>query len=171
MRPPALAVVGWSGSGKTTLLARLVPELRQRGLRVGVVKHSSDAHALHREGSDTARYVEAGAALVGFANPAGVQLSFPEPPDTVLALLARFADTVDLVLVEGWKHGPLPKLEVWREELGPLLAASRQDVLAVVTESPLPEGPRRFTPGAVQGIAVFIEQCLREGVLHGMEEA
>lgn len=169
MRPPALAVVGWSGSGKTTLLARLVPELRQRGLRVGVVKHSSDAHALHREGSDTARYVEAGAALVGFANPAGVQLSFPGPPDAVLALLARFADTVDLVLVEGWKHGPLPKLEVWREELGPLLATSRRDVLAVVTESPVPEGPQRFTPDAVQGIAAFIEQCLREGVLHPMD--
>jgi molybdopterin-guanine dinucleotide biosynthesis adapter protein len=169
MRPPALAVVGWSGSGKTTLLARLVPELRQRGLRVGVVKHSSDAHPLHREGSDTGRYREAGAAFVGFANPAGVQLSFPEPPDAVLPLLARFADTVDRVLVEGWKHGPLPKLEVWREELGPLLAASRQDVLAVVTESPVPEGMRRFAPDAVQGIAAFIEQCLRDGVLRERE--
>ncbi|MFY0569770.1 molybdopterin-guanine dinucleotide biosynthesis protein B [Archangium lansingense] len=52
-------------------------------------------------------------------------LSFPEPPSQ----LERFADTVDLVLVEGWKQGPLPKLEVWREELGPLLARTRQDVL------------------------------------------
>lgn len=171
MRPPALAVVGWSGSGKTTLLTRLVPELRQRGLRVGVVKHSSDAHPLHREGSDTARYTEAGAAFVGFANPAGVQLSFPEPPDAVLSLLERFADTVDLVLVEGWKHGPLPKLEVWREGLGPLLAASRPDVLAVVTESRVPEGLRCFAPDAVQGIATFIEQGLRDGVLHATERA
>ncbi len=164
-RPPALAVVGWSGSGKTTLLTRLVPELRQRGLRVGVVKHSSDAHPLHREGSDTARYAESGAAFVAFANPAGVQLTFPEPPGAVLALLERFAETVDLVLVEGWKQGPLPKLEVWREGLGPLLAAERRDVLAVVGEAEVPEGMPRFGPEEVQGIATFLQQCLRDGVL------
>ncbi|WP_233261872.1 molybdopterin-guanine dinucleotide biosynthesis protein B [Vitiosangium sp. GDMCC 1.1324] len=165
MRPPALAVVGWSGSGKTTLLARLVPELRERGLRVGVVKHSSDEHPLHREGSDTARYAESGAAFVAFANPAGVQLTFPEPPEHVLSLLERFAGTVDLVLIEGWKQGPLPKMEVWREGLGPMLAATRQDVLAVVGTAPVPEGMKRFAPEDVQGIASFIQQCLRDGVL------
>lgn len=170
MRPPALAVVGWSGSGKTTLLTRLVPELRQRGLRVGVVKHSSDAHPLHREGSDTARYAEAGAAFVAFANPSGVQLTLPEPPERVLAVLERFAGAVDLVLVEGWKRGPLPKLEVWREGLGSLLAAERQDVLAVVSESSTPEGVRRFRPDDVTGIATFIQQGLRDGVLRATEE-
>ena len=56
--PPALSVVGWSGAGKTTLLTRLVPALRARGLRVGVVKHSSDDHPLDRDGSDTARYAQ-----------------------------------------------------------------------------------------------------------------
>lgn len=165
MRPPALAVVGWSGAGKTTLLTRLVPELRQRGLRVGVVKHSSDEHPLHREGSDTARYAHSGATFVGFANPAGVQLTFPESPEQVLSLLERLAGTVDLVLVEGWKQGPLPKLEVWREGLGPLLAAERQDVLAVVGEAEVPEGMPRFAPDDVQGIATFLQRCLREGAL------
>ena len=169
MRPPALAVVGWSGSGKTTLLTRLVPELRQRGLRVGVVKHSSDAHPLHPEGSDTARYAASGATFVAFANPAGVQLSFPEPPAHVLSLLERFADTVDLVLVEGWKQGPLPRIEVWREGLGPLLAGTRQDVLAVVGDAPVPEGMKRFGRDDVQGIATFIQQCLRDGVLKAMD--
>ncbi len=169
MRPPALAVVGWSSSGKTTLLTRLVPELRQRGLRVGVVKHSSDAHPLHRRGSDTARYAESGASFVAFANPAGVQLSFTEPPEAVLSLLARFADTVDLVLVEGWKHGPLPKLEVWREGLGPLLAATLGEVLAVVGDCPVPEGVRRFAREDVPGIADFLQQCLRDGVLRATE--
>ncbi len=169
MRPPALAVVGWSGSGKTTLLTRLVPELSQRGLRVGVVKHSSDAHPLHRRGSDTARYSDSGAAFVAFANPAGVQLSFREPPDAVLSLLARFADTVDLVLVEGWKDGPLPKLEVWREGLGPLLAETRHDVLAVVGDALVPEGMRRFGRDDVRGIADFLQQCLRDGVLRVTE--
>jgi molybdopterin-guanine dinucleotide biosynthesis protein B len=166
--PPALSIIGWSGVGKTTLVERLVPELRSRGLRVGVVKHSSDQHPLHRAGSDTARFERAGAALAAFATPAGVQLSVKEDPEKALMpLLERFADAVDLVLVEGWKDGPLPKLEVWREDHGPLLAASRPDVLAVVTDAPqlpagAPEGLRRFRTAELQEIAGFITRRVRE---------
>ncbi|KFE68604.1 molybdopterin-guanine dinucleotide biosynthesis protein B [Hyalangium minutum] len=166
--PPALSVIGWSGAGKTTLVERLVPELRAQGLRVGVVKHSSDPHPLHRPGSDTARFEHSGAALVGFATPAGVQLTVKdEPAKALLPLLGRFADAVDLVLVEGWKEGPLPKLEVWREGLGSLLAAMRSDVLAVVTDAPrlpedAPEGLRRFGTEELRNIAEFITHLARE---------
>jgi molybdopterin-guanine dinucleotide biosynthesis protein B len=166
--PPALSIIGWSGAGKTTLVERLVSELRTRGLRVGVVKHSSDQHPLHRAGSDTARFEHEGAALVGFATPAGVQLSVKEEPEkALLPLLERFADAVEVVLVEGWKEGPLPKLEVWREGLGPLLAATRSDVLAVVTDAPrlpadAPEGLRRFGTAELKGIAEFITHLARE---------
>jgi FdhD protein len=162
MKPPALSIVGWSGSGKTTLLERLVPELRARGLRVGVVKHSSDAHPLHRPGSDSERHSQAGAALVAFATPAGVQLSVPESSEHVLSVLERFADSVDLVLVEGWKYGPLPKLEVWREGMEPPLAASLQEVRAVVSDSPvaLPEGVQRLRAEDVQELATFVIRCL-----------
>jgi len=166
--PPALSIIGWSGVGKTTLVERLVPELRARGLRVGVVKHSSDQHPLHRADSDTARFERGGAVLVGFATPAGVQLTVKEEPEkALLPLLERFADAVELVLVEGWKEGPLPKLEVWREGQGPLLAATRSDVLAVVTDAPrlpegAPEGLRRFGTAELQGIAEFITRQARE---------
>lgn len=166
--PPGLSIVGWSGVGKTTLVERLVPELRARGLRVGVVKHSSDAHPLHRADSDTARFERGGAALVAFATPAGVQLTVKEEPEkALLPLLERFADAVDLVLVEGWKEGPLPKLEVWREGHGPLLASTRADVLAVVSDAPklpegTPEGLRRFRPEELHGLAVFISRLARE---------
>jgi molybdopterin-guanine dinucleotide biosynthesis protein MobB len=158
MKPPALSIVGRSGSGKTTLLEKLIPELRGRGLRVGVVKHSSDEHPLHPPGRDTERHARAGAALVAFATPEGVQLTLPGPVEDVRSVLARFADTVDLVLVEGWKHGPLPKIEVWREGLEPPLVASLQDVRAVVSDSPvpLPEGVRRFSPDEVQALASLI---------------
>jgi molybdopterin-guanine dinucleotide biosynthesis protein B len=166
--PPAVSLIGWSGVGKTTLLERLVPELRARGLRVGVVKHSSDRHPLHRAGSDTARFERSGAAWVAFATPAGVQLSVKEDPDSALRqMLERFADTVDLVLVEGWKEGPLPKLEMWREGHGPLLASTRSDVLAVVTDAPrlpegAPEGLPRFGTAELPGLAVFIARLARE---------
>lgn len=160
--PPALSVIGWSGAGKTTLVARLIPELRSRGLRVGVVKHSSDPHPLHRSGSDTARFEHEGAALTGFATPAGVQLTVKEDPSKVLLpLLQRFAGAVDLVLVEGWKEGPLPKLEVWREGPDPLLAAARSDVLAVVTDAArlpdsAPKGLRRFGTTELRALVEFI---------------
>ncbi len=166
--PPALSVIGWSGVGKTTLVKRLVTELRSRGLRVGVVKHSSDPHPLHRAGSDTACFEDGGAALVGFATPAGVQLSVSEDPgNALLPLLERFADAVDLVLVEGWKDGPLPKVEVWREGHGPLLAATRADVFALVTDAPrlppdAPEGLRRFGTAELPGLAEFITHLARE---------
>lgn len=166
--PPALSVVGWSGAGKTTLVERLIPELRAQGLRVGVVKHSSDRHPLHRAGSDTERFEHAGAGLVAFATPTGVQITVKEEPtQSLLGLLGRFADTVDLVLVEGWKEGPLPKLEVWREGHGALLASSRTDVLAVVSDAPaLPEGApsglRRFGTEAVRELSVFIARLARE---------
>lgn len=166
--PPALSVIGWSGAGKTTLIERLIPELRARGLRVGVVKHSSDPHPLHRSGSDTARFEHEGAALTGFATPAGVQLTVKdEPGKALLPLLQRFADAVDLVLVEGWKEGPLPKLEVWREGPEPLLAAARSDVLAVVTDAPrlpegAPEGLRRFRTDELRALAEFIVRVVQE---------
>ncbi|XXF78058.1 molybdopterin-guanine dinucleotide biosynthesis protein B [Myxococcaceae bacterium GXIMD 01537] len=166
MRPPALSFIGWSGSGKTTLLTRLVPELRARGLRVGVVKHTSDAHPLHKPGSDSAQYSRAGAALVAYATPSGVQLTLPEPPaDALVGLLARFADRVDVVLVEGWKDGPLPKVEVWREDHGPLLAPSHPETLAVVTDAAdveLPAGVRRFGTSELPGLAVFVARFAEE---------
>ncbi|MET0404368.1 MAG: formate dehydrogenase accessory sulfurtransferase FdhD [Cystobacter sp.] len=164
MRPPALAVIGWSGAGKTTLLTRLVPELRARGLRVGVVKHSSHAHPLHPEGRDTALHARAGAALVAFATPEGVQVSLPEPAERVLTVLEPFAERVDLVLVEGWKDGPLPKLEVWREGLEAPLWTTRPEVLAGIGPAG-PEGRPRFAPEDVGAIADFLQRCLREGHL------
>jgi molybdopterin-guanine dinucleotide biosynthesis protein B len=166
--PFALSVIGWSGVGKTTLVERLLSELRARGLRVGVVKHSSDTHPLHRADRDTDRFERGGAALVAFATPAGMQLTVKEDPEkTLLHLLGRFADAVDLVLVEGWKGGPLPKLEVWREGHGPLLASTHPDVLAVVTDASklpeaAPEGLRRFRTKEVHEIAMFIMRLAQE---------
>ncbi|NPC53517.1 molybdopterin-guanine dinucleotide biosynthesis protein B, partial [Corallococcus sp. AB032C] len=159
--PPALAVIGHSSAGKTTLLERLLPELASRGLRVAYVKHSSDAHPLHRPGSDTARLDAAGAALTGFATPDGTQLTTRQPLSP--SLLARDADRVDLVLVEGWKDGPLPKLEVWREGLEAPLAASRPDVLALVTDAPaLPPAvaSRPRVPATAHAVADFLTRWL-----------
>ena len=165
MKAPWVSVVGWSASGKTTLLTHLIAALRQRGLTVAAVKHSSHSHRLHKPGSDTERLEIAGAAPVALAAPEGIQLTFPQETARALpSMLETLAPEADLVLVEGWKDGPFPKIEVWRKELGPLLATGRSDVLAVVTDEPLPSHFRRFSAAAVPDLADFLTHWIAERV-------
>lgn len=112
--PPAVAFVGLSGSGKTTLIERLVPALVARGRRVAVLKHSSDAHPLDKPGSDTQRFTDAGAHAVAFVTPEGTQLLSGFADEAAALGHVQGLAAADLVLVEGWKRGPLPKIEVRR---------------------------------------------------------
>ncbi len=137
----ALGLVGWSGSGKTTLLTALLPLLRARGLRVSTVKHAHHEFDLDRPGKDSFRHRQAGAHEVLVASSVRWALLHevegPEP--SLTDLLARLAP-VDLVLVEGFKAHPYPKLEVHRPSLGkPALWPNDPAVLAVATDEPAPE--------------------------------
>lgn len=113
-------IVGWSGSGKTTLLEYLVQQLAARGLRVNVIKHSHHDLILEPPHKDSARLRLAGAAEVMVASPFRFAIvhelrGAPEP--TLSEQVARLAPS-DLVLVEGFKWDPIPKLEVYRPALG-----------------------------------------------------
>ncbi|MBI3180875.1 MAG: molybdopterin-guanine dinucleotide biosynthesis protein B [Myxococcales bacterium] len=157
--PPAVAFVGWSGSGKTTLIARLLPELRARGLSVAAIKHSSHPHPLHRPGSDSEVLEKAGGIPSGFATPGGVSLHYPgEPAELLPRLIGQLG--VDLVLIEGFKEGPFPKVEVWRKQLGPPLCAGGMEVIALVSDDEAPQGLRRFGTAEVAGLAIFLMRRL-----------
>jgi molybdopterin molybdotransferase len=149
---PAVSVVGWSGAGKTGLLERVLPALVRRGLRVAVVKHSTHPHPDESEGAerDTQRLLRAGAAFCALSSPAQARATGP------LVETLRHSGTWDLVLVEGWKDGPLPKVEVWREGLEPPLFATRPEVLAVVTTAALPGAPRLLDPGDTDELASLL---------------
>jgi molybdopterin-guanine dinucleotide biosynthesis protein B len=128
-----IGFAGYSGSGKTTLIERLVPHLTGAGLLVG----SARRWALVRELRD-------------------------EPEPGLEELLGRLSDC-DLVLVEGWKHAAIPKIEVHRQAVGaPLLAASDPHVLAVASDRPagdlaahLPRDVALFGLDAVEALARF----------------
>jgi molybdopterin-guanine dinucleotide biosynthesis protein B len=134
-----LGIVGWSGSGKTTLITGLLPVLRGRGLTVSTVKHAHHGFDMDRPGKDTFRHRAAGAheVLVASAHRWALlhEVDGPEPrlPD----LLARL-EPVDLVLVEGFKTHPFPKLEVHRPALGrsPIWPTEPQ-VIAVAADAVL----------------------------------
>ena len=138
-----LGVIGWSGSGKTTLLEYLVGRLAAAGLRVNVVKHSHHDIVLEPPHKDSARIRAAGAAEVMIASPYRVAImrelrGAAEPP--LAEHLQRLAPA-DLTLVEGYKWEALPKLEVYRPEVGkPPLFPNDPHIVAVASSTARPEG-------------------------------
>jgi molybdopterin-guanine dinucleotide biosynthesis protein B len=115
-----LGVIGWSGSGKTTLLEYLVGQLAAEGLRVNVIKHSHHDIVLEPPHKDSARLRMAGAGEVMIASPYRFAIQHelrgaPEP--SLEEHLARLAPA-DLTLVEGYKWAAIPKLEVFRPQIG-----------------------------------------------------
>jgi len=135
---------GYSGSGKTTLVERLIAKLKESGLRVSVVKHAHHAFDIDHEGKDSWRHRRAGAFEVVIASDrrlAKMREYEVQREPTVHQLLAELGDC-DWVLVEGFKHADLPKVEVWRAEVGTdVLYPHDPYIVAVCTDSPdrLPE--------------------------------
>jgi molybdopterin-guanine dinucleotide biosynthesis protein B len=131
---------GESGSGKTTLVERLIPALKARGQRVSVVKHAHHRFDMDQPGKDTWRHREAGAFEVVAASNRRLMLAreFEVPADlSVHQLIAELYQGVDWVLVEGFKHSELLKVEVWRAETGHRARyADDPYIVAIATDSP-----------------------------------
>lgn len=148
---PVLGFAAFSGTGKTTLLCELVPLLRARGLRLGLLKHSHHAFEVDRPGKDSFLLRQAGAAqlVVASRQRSVVLQQHPEADDPAGGRQTRMADflhrlnaaaasDLDLLLVEGYKYAPLPKIELHRPSLGhPLLAPDDPLVIAVASDGSL----------------------------------
>jgi molybdopterin-guanine dinucleotide biosynthesis protein B len=133
-------LAGWSGSGKTTLLTKLIPELIGRGLSVSTIKHAHHEFDIDKPGKDSWLHRQAGASEVLVASSRRFALmhelrAAPEP--SLDELVARMAP-VDLLLVEGFKAHPHPKLEVHRPSAGkPFLYPDDPHIVAVASDEPL----------------------------------
>ncbi|MBC8259262.1 MAG: molybdopterin-guanine dinucleotide biosynthesis protein B [SAR324 cluster bacterium] len=138
--PPLLGFCAFSGTGKTTLLTHLIPELKGRGLRIGLVKHAHHLFDIDRPGKDSFELRKAGAneILVASAKRWAMVHESPEKTgDPVLEdlLLHLSLSELDLVLVEGFKHEALAKIEVHRPSLGkPFLFPDVPGVIAFATD-------------------------------------
>lgn len=136
-----IGLAGWSGAGKTTLMVKLLPALIARGLTVSTLKHAHHRFDIDTPGKDSYEHRRAGAAQVMVASGARWALmtelrSASEP--TLAELLARM-DPVDLVIVEGFKRDPHPKLEVHREANGkPWMHPEMPGIAAVASDIPPP---------------------------------
>ena len=138
----AFGLAGWSGSGKTTLMARLLPELVGRGVRVSTVKHAHHDFDVDQPGKDSWRHRAAGATevLVASGRRWALMHELRDAPEPGLLELVRHMSPVDLLIVEGFKRHPLPKLEIFRPSVGkPPLWMGDPLIRAVATDAPLPE--------------------------------
>jgi molybdopterin-guanine dinucleotide biosynthesis adapter protein len=136
-----IGIAGWSGAGKTTLLAKLIPRLTARGVRVSTVKHAHHAFDVDQPGKDSHTHRMAGATevLVSSVNRWALVHELRGAAEPTLGdLLAKLAP-VELVIVEGFKHGAHPKLEIYRSAVGkPPLHPDDPHIVAVASDAPVP---------------------------------
>jgi molybdopterin-guanine dinucleotide biosynthesis protein B len=159
--PPIVAVSGASGAGKTRLLARLIPALARRGVSVAVLKHTRHDHPFDRPGKDTEVLRRAGAVAAAIEGPRTMALF--GPPAGGLRALARLVPAVDLILAEGFKQEPVPRVEVHRRAVSrSFLCARDPRVFAIVTDEPPPRPVRVFSDDEIEPLAELV--CARAGL-------
>lgn len=159
---PVVAISARSGTGKTTLLKKLIPALCARGLRPGLIKHSHHNMDIDTPGKDSYELRKAGAAQTMVASPQRWAL-MTETPDEAplnLAYLVSRMDhsTLDLVLVEGFKHEAVPKILLFRSNAGHDLSELTLDehVIAVASDVAVELEVPVLDLNDVDGIAQFI---------------
>jgi len=160
---PIISFIGKSGSGKTTLLEKLISELKQRGHKVAMVKHSHHAEDLDTASKDTWRFSRAGSELSAINSLDNLAIyrhmdHYLDPQEISDFILWDY----DLILTEGFKSGSYPKIEVHSSELGKDLVVDPQQLLALVTDEPLETDVPQFSRNDVTKIADFIENILEK---------
>ncbi|MCE3025915.1 molybdopterin-guanine dinucleotide biosynthesis protein B [Salinicola sp. DM10] len=151
---PLLGVVAWSGTGKTTLLEALLPRLAEHGWPAAVIKHAHHAFDIDQPGKDSHRLRQAGAApmLVASGKRFALMMETPGRDEPDLPALVRQVAALRpaLILVEGFKQWPLPKLELYRGEHEESLLASDDpwvEAVALKPASTVDAARERVPPG------------------------
>lgn len=137
--PKLLGFSAWSGTGKTTLLKKLLPLLREQGVRVGVIKHAHHKFEIDHPGKDSYELRKAGADQMLISSGKRWALMVEEDQGdrpSLTRMLSRLDHSaLDLVLVEGFKQEPFPKVELHRSELGkPLLYQDDPKIIALICD-------------------------------------
>jgi len=131
---PTISFVAFSNTGKTTFLEKLIPCLKAKGIRLAVLKHDAHEFQIDKEGKDSWRMTQAGADVTVITSATQAAIMENRPVD-VHALLAKITD-VDLIITEGYKEGPWPKIAMARAANGKPLPLDPAVCSAVITDIP-----------------------------------
>ena len=155
---PIVSIVGKSGSGKTTLIEKIIPELIRGGWRVATIKHSRRGFDIDREGKDTWRHRKAGARMTVMASPGQIAVIENAEEELDLGELRdRFIHDVDIILSEGFKGNPYPKIEVFRAAMKrEMLCAKEDNLIAVASDVPMEIGVPCLDINDARGITRLI---------------
>ncbi|MEN4757829.1 molybdopterin-guanine dinucleotide biosynthesis protein B [Pantoea agglomerans] len=142
MSLPILAIVGWSGTGKTTLLQQVIPILGDKGIRAGLIKHTHHQMDVDTPGKDSYLLRKVGASQVILASSErwALMCETPEKQSINLPYLLSRMDhaTLEVVLVEGFKDEPVPKIVLWRAGIkGGIEELLDEQVIAVASDQKL----------------------------------
>jgi molybdopterin-guanine dinucleotide biosynthesis protein B len=160
--PQIICIVGRSQSGKTTLIEKLIPEIKNKGYRVGTIKHSHHIFDFDKSGKDSWRHKDAGAETVIVASPGKIAMVKNDHRGTLESLLDYF-DDLDLVIAEGYKNARQPKIEVVRAARHADALLKDDDCLvAIVTDCDFKTDLPVFGLEQIEDLANFIEaSCLK----------
>jgi molybdopterin-guanine dinucleotide biosynthesis adapter protein len=134
-----IGITGWSGAGKTTLILRLIPLLTAKGLKVSTLKHAHHMFDVDTPGKDSYEHRAAGATevLIASENRFAIMHELRGAPEPPLEVLLAKLSAVDLVLVEGFKRAPHPKIEVYRATNDkPPLHPGNSTIVAIASDTP-----------------------------------
>ena len=157
---PIITVTGWSNSGKTTCITKVVERLAQDGIAVGVIKHHGHAPGgVDQEGKDSWKYAQAGAnpVVLCASSQYAIFVSTPKREATRDELVARIADDVDLVIVEGFRSAAEGAVEVSRVATGRGPKLEPDERIALITDNPEFAAEERTAGKPVFGLEDYAE--------------
>jgi molybdopterin-guanine dinucleotide biosynthesis protein B len=155
---------GWSGSGKTTLIEKLIPRFVGHGLRVSLIKHAHHSFDVDQPGKDSWRHRHAGASeiLVTSSRRWVLMHELRGAQEPSFDEQVKRISPCDLLLVEGFKFAPIPKLEVWRKETGEaLLHPNDPHIVALATDAKVQTKLPLLNLNDDAAIALFIMKFLK----------
>ena len=158
-----IAIAGYSGSGKTTLIEKVIPCLVMEGIKVSLIKHAHHEFDVDQPGKDSWRHRHAGATevLVTSSNRWALMHESRGAAEPTLEEQLKHFSPCDVVIVEGWKHQAMPKIEVHRKLADkPLLFPQDANVVAVATDEHLATELPQFNLDDADGVAAFIIKYL-----------
>ena len=155
-KPMILAVCGKKNSGKTTLITRLVPELKSRGYKVAVIKHDGHDFTCDVPGTDSYKFSQTGAYGIAVFSEHRMFIQRIGTGETEKDLIAMFPEA-DIILLEGFKDYPYPKIEIVRKGISEAPVSNPENRIAIVTDhSPDTFDETVLDINDIKGIAEFI---------------